>query len=521
MNKALKLLVGAVFAVGIARGQPAMAEDEAEKGAWEDVIPESTIKVAGIHMALMKNGKVLFLAKRGTYPEEGPVVLGYMVFDPADNTVDEPVEAQQAPETFFCSGHSQLADGKILFAGGGIGGSLHREAATFNPAEFDLGNDPWTDVGPMPEEGGLRFYPTATTMGNGKVLVSSGRHDHTDDDDEDQDVPTIFTVGGDPAWTMMSDPDARKVLHSYPFMFQLSDGKLFMGGGFFFDPDGTPSIHLDTYTLDVAGDAWDATAVSRAEKPGAAAVMYRPGKIMKAGINDGAVGDIVQTINMGGISPDWGDVASLNEGRIQFYLVTLPDGRVLAVGGTNGASPTPSLIKAGEWYNPDDATPTWDVLAEMTNGRREHSAAVLLPDARVLMGGGDVSGKTAEIFQPPYLFKSDDSEVGTDRPSITSAPSSVQYNTNFTVGTPDANDITKVSLIRLGTSTHGFDQDTRFIPLSFTKNGLSNTLSVAAPASGNHAPPGYYMLFILMDGDRTGIEYPSVAEIIQLTAVSP
>lgn len=97
---------------------------------------------------------------------------------------------------------------------------------------------------------------------------------------------------------------------------------------------------------------------------------------------------------------------------------------------------------------------------------------------------------------------------------ITSAPDEVIYNTAFSVGTLQAADITEVSLVRLGAATHSFDMDTRFLRLQFTQSG--NTLNVAAPANGNIAPPGYYMLFILKPGDRAGIDYPSVARIIQL-----
>ena len=69
-------------------------------------------------------------------------------------------------------------------------------------------------------------------------------------------------------------------------------------------------------------------------------------------------------------------------------------------------------------------------------------------------------------------------------------------------------DLTPVSLIRLGAATHGFDQDQRFLDLSFTNT--SGKLTVAAPAHAYLAPPGYYMLFILDDG------VPSIARIVKL-----
>ena len=70
------------------------------------------------------------------------------------------------------------------------------------------------------------------------------------------------------------------------------------------------------------------------------------------------------------------------------------------------------------------------------------------------------------------------------------------------------------TLIRLGAATHSYDMDQRFVPLEFTAS--LNTVTIAAPAHGFLAPPGYYMLFILKDGDRAGIKYPSLAEIIKL-----
>lgn len=70
--------------------------------------------------------------------------------------------------------------------------------------------------------------------------------------------------------------------------------------------------------------------------------------------------------------------------------------------------------------------------------------------------------------------------------------------------------IAKVSLVRLGVVTHRFDQNQRYIELQIVQQ-IGDTLKVAAPANGNLAPPGYYMLFIISDA---GV--PSVASYIQL-----
>ena len=60
--------------------------------------------------------------------------------------------------------------------------------------------------------------------------------------------------------------------------------------------------------------------------------------------------------------------------------------------------------------------------------------------------------------------------------------------------------------VRLGSVTHAFDQNQRYVPLAFTRSGTG--VVVTPPASRNVAPPGHYMLFLL---DTNGV--PSVAKI--------
>src|SRR4029077_7950946 len=121
--------------------------------------------------------------------------------------------------------------------------------------------------------------------------------------------------------------------------------------------------------------------------------------------------------------------------------------------------------------------------------------------------GGDVSGATAEIFSPPYLFHG-------ARPAISSSPSRISYGQTFSLVTPDAASISQVNLIRLSSVTHAFNQDQRINRLSFT--AAVGSLNVTGPANPNLAPPGPYMVFIL-----NGSGVPSVAKIVQLTSGLP
>jgi Galactose oxidase, central domain/Kelch motif len=97
----------------------------------------------------------------------------------------------------------------------------------------------------------------------------------------------------------------------------------------------------------------------------------------------------------------WMTTGSMIVARTGHTLTTLPDGRVLAAGGTAGGSGGRSLASA-ELYDP--ATGTWSMTGSMGGARAYHTATPLA-DGRVLVAGGvAVDGAnplaSAEIFDP-------------------------------------------------------------------------------------------------------------------------
>ena len=145
-----------------------------------------------------------------------------------------------------------------------------------------------------------------------------------------------------------------------------------------------------------------------------------------------------------------------------------------------------------ELWNP--RTETWSRLASMGAYRGYHGVTVLLPDGRVLSAGGR-RVKTMQVFSPPYLFKG-------ERPVILSAPETLGYGQGFTVSTARAGSIAQVTLVRLPSVTHAFDENQRFLRLAFQAG--SGNLSVTAPSNPNLAPPGHYMMF-LVDGQGRAV----------------
>lgn len=469
------LLVG-LLTVPASGGIPDALSDPARVGAWNAVMPWT---IEGVHAALLPTGKVLVW--------QTSELAG--VWDPETGELRS--VALEAPFDIFCSGHTLLPDGRVLVVGGEAPlGPMHQ--GNGHPATFFF--DPWLETwsrGPDMAEG--RWYPGVLLLADGAVLAMSGWiHPGQTNARVERLEP-----GGE--WTALAGADRSMAL--YPRLHLLPDGRVARVG-----------TERQTVYFLPEERAW-VPGPSRVwgERYGGASVLL-PGldRVLVAGghpFGEASAG-VARTAEILDPTGAWRPTAPMAHERVHGNLVLLPDGSVLAAGGDtsfrdNLLDPIPPEIF-------DPPSETWTAMAPAARPRNYHSTALLLPDASVLLAGGNWEGpewsplrvRTAEVFNPPYLFKG-------QRPLVREWPESVAYGDSFGIEARSKDGVQMVVLVRPGSVTHSTNFDQRLVELVF--EAAAGGLHVQAPSNPAEAPPGWYMLFLV-----SGKGVPSVARFVHL-----
>ncbi|MFF5479890.1 galactose oxidase-like domain-containing protein [Streptomyces sp. NPDC012935] len=364
--------------------------------------------------------------------------------------------------------------------------------------EFDPVAEKYIKVDPMHE---ARWYPTLTTLGNGKILSVSGL------DDIGQLVPGKNEVY-DPKtkkWTYLTKV---RQFPTYPALFPLENGKIFYSGSNAgYGPD------------DVGRDPgiWDVETNKFSKLPGlsdpklletSGTVLLPPAQDEKyMVIGGGGVGESKEAsektrlIDLKAGSPKFVDGPSLEKGTRYPQASVLPDDTVLVSGGSEDyRGRGDSNILQAHLYRP--GAKALDRVADPLVGRNYHSGSILLPDGRVMFFGSDSlyadkantkPGKfeqRIEIYTPPYLYRD-------AQPSLSGGPQTIKRGGTGTFTSQHASSIENVRLMRPSASTHVTDVDQRSVKLDFKKSG--DKITVDVPTNRNLVPSGWYMLFVTDD----------------------
>ncbi len=463
-------------------------------GQWNELpnLPEITFMHA---VLLAKTNRILYWGY-GQRPDQA------RVWDQATGLYTAPANQPidiAADENIWSGAHAQLndANGTVLAHGGfmtgpGVTADTERRAFLFDPT-----TNGFTAAAPLTTG---RFYPTTVTLADGTAVTLFGE-DHANAPGVGVQSLEIFAPGGAGTWSAPKTVPFNYFY--YPWTFLLPGGDLFIAGpqkpARRFNPaDATivddPARQYNQISSQ-RGVNMDGTAVLLPLRP----PNYTP-RVMILG---GSAADAQQTaewIDLSAAHPVWEALPDLNVPRDKVNSVLLPDGRVLIAGGIE------TLPDGGpaEIFDPDDPASGFQLGPNMKYVRGYHSAALLMPDGSVIMGGDPNGGVTPnERYRPSYFFK--------PRPAITAAPAAIGYGAAFSIQTLVPGSIGEIVLMRPGAVTHWFNQNQRSVGCVMTGH-TATEVHATAPPDGTVAPPGWYLLFIV-DTDRT----PSIGTWVRLS----
>ena len=553
MNKAVLVAILAspfLGGCGDSDDSPAPAPAPSPQDAWSSKVTWRTDGgwyAAPIHATLMPDGKVLFIGSaRSTEDPEAPNESEGFIFTMAPTPVGLPVPAETTvlpmavpyddPGTFTpplftghglsCSGHTLTSDGKLFVAGGSaVRVNTDTDVLEIYGLTYAMTSDgaSWTRIpADMAGVGSLgqtrRWYNTCTRLADGRILVTAGDEQvlpdlHLNLSTEVYDAAT----GG---WQVTSahavtPPEIWN--NDYAHVFQLpsaigSHDVLMMGSA------GVPVLHS------ISGPTpWIVRTQSRpGTLPGLPPNHGTSSVLLPIRASDGEWGYANGAILLAGGSHDtphmrsmdvydpvndaWRPRLDMQTPRHHPSTVLLPDGRMLIIAGHNDAG-DPGVGKAQTVDPSDGFSVSWGT-AVMPEIRGYHTVTLLLPDGRVLVGGGNPDGNFGReksnfrYYEPAY--------VAVPRPSITGAPASFGYGEVIRVDGSSETTLSEVVLIGLGSMTHSIDMNQRYVQLGPSESG-PGYLEVLTPPDARTAPPGPYMLFLL-DENRV----PSVAKMVQL-----
>ncbi|MCA9839222.1 MAG: DUF1929 domain-containing protein [Trueperaceae bacterium] len=459
-----------------------LEESEGTPGHFGPVINWPIIP---IHAVLSPEGELLTYGTDKNGRQTGQFF--YDVWNPQDPLLHNTL-ANTTETDIFCSAQLIIpASGDILITGGDArpSGRVNKgvnDVTVFDSSNRALSKSPLTLLK-------ARWYPTATTLPDGKILLQGG----IDFDGNTVTVPELFTPGQ--GWTLVTGAAHATAYGLYPRAFVIPSGKVLMFMG----------RSLRQIDVSGAGSIETVGQLLFAPRDYLPAVMYRPGQILSLGVDGTA-----STVDARTAQLSYAFSQSPSQIRAWSNLTLLADGDVFLSGGSLDPNTLNGVAYHTEIWQPETSTWTQDASAKLA--RLYHSTAILLPDATVLTAGGGAPGPltnlNAEIFYPGYLFKQDGSGMLAERPEIRSVEP-LSYAQSFKLSLVGSPTISKVSLIKTGSVTHSFNMEQRFIELAFSQTG--NELNIVAPENSNVATPGFYMLFVF---DQQGV--PSKAKIVAL-----
>jgi uncharacterized protein (TIGR03437 family) len=310
----------------------------------------------------------------------------------------------------------RLANGQAMSLGGV---SCNNGCSSSNAELYDPATQRWSRTRAMLR---ARTEPAATVLVDGRVLVSGG---YSSDGGSDATLASteMYDVSA-ATWTEAAPMQTRRLAHDSVL---LPGGNVLVYGGFTDPGTGAGQVVPSAEIYSPKENRWTPAGLSSIGRIRPAAVLLNDGRVLVCGgsSNVAQAAPIARCELFDPAKREWSETGVMRDRRLGHGMVLLPNGKVLAVGGSSTDNVTG--IRSAEIYDP--TTGAWRVTGQMKSGRTYHSATVL-PSGMVLAAGGAVDDKTAsntsELFDP-------DKETWTDAANLSTA-STFQQSLMLTSG---------------------------------------------------------------------------------------
>ncbi|KAG8383119.1 hypothetical protein BUALT_Bualt05G0151600 [Buddleja alternifolia] len=494
-----------------------------------------------MHMQLLHNNKVVIFDRTDFGPSNLTLPAGKCRFN--DEAIPEDCTAHSvlydvASNAFrplavqtdvWCSSGAVNPNGTLIQTGGYHAGD--HKIRLFTPCDDDDQCD-WIEL--MQNLTVQRWYASDHILPDGRVIVVGGRRAFSYEFFP-KNAKSVFYF---PFLKETTDPKEENNL--YPFLYLLPDGNLFVFAN-------KRSIILD-YVNDKIIKELPVIPSEKRTYPATGSSIMLPlrltnggGAVVEVMVCGGAKGGayvkavkgshVAASRSCGRIlvfdpDPKW-VMEDMPMGRVMSDMILLPTGDVIIMNGaTKGTAGwecavDPVLNPVMYYPNEPDLRKRFSVLNPTTIARMYHSAAILLPDGRILVGGSNPhvtynftnvrypTELSLEAFAPPYLAP----QYAYLRPSILSVESLgsdnvISYGQDFAItfslGVYQPAGEYMVTMVAPSFTTHSFGMNQRLLVLYIVElqqlSAFGYKVSVHAPPSANVAPPGYYMVFLVHQG---------------------
>ncbi|CAK7322771.1 unnamed protein product [Dovyalis caffra] len=508
------------------------------RGQWK--LLQKSIGISAMHMQLLNNDHVIMFDRTDFGYSNLSLPKGKCRYDPGEEVhkIDctaHSIEYDVLTNKFrplmvqtdvWCSAGAAMPNGTLIQTGGYRDGAFR--VRIFTPCNSTIGCD-WVEV-----PNGLkmsRWYATNHILPDGRQIIIGGRRHFNYEFYPKNNAPEAYSF---PFLLQTYDPYIENNL--YPFVFLNVDGNLFIfanNRAILFDykqkkvvktyptiPGGEPRNYPST------GSAVLLPLMLQAGTNNiVAAEVLVCGGAPKGSFMQAKTGNHVKALDTCGRivitdeNPQW-SMETMPQGRVMNDMILLPNGNVLIINGAKagtagweyGRNPASKPIL----YQPNNPRGSrFELQNPSTIPRMYHSTAILVRDGRVLVGGSNPhrfynftgvlfpTELSLEAFHPSYL----EAQFDNLRPKIIwpDATSNIGYGQKLwlrfrVIGTL-AEDKVSVTMVAPPFNTHSFSMNQRLLLLGIEKVTNVDTwtydIQVKTPFSGNLAPSGYYMLFVV------------------------